>query len=63
MDRTRYTLEIFGELTKLAKKDLRICQVFSNLTDIMRRDGIDIFYAENNLLLEYLKGYNNEILQ
>lgn len=58
-DRARRLPEIFNELQKYAQKGLRVGQVFYNIKTIMGSDGIDMYYAENDLLLEYLKDYNN----
>jgi hypothetical protein len=50
IDRTEHIEEIFGYLRLFAKKDLRIAQIFENVSE-----GDDIFYMENDEFLKRLK--------
>ncbi len=47
--------EINKELERLAKNDLRIGQIFFIIGSNLKRDGKDIFFAENDKILEELK--------
>jgi hypothetical protein len=39
------------------KPDLRLGQLMSNITEVLKREGKDIFYIEDEQLLERLKEY------
>lgn len=47
--------EINEELKRLAKNDLRIGQIFSIIESKLKNDGKDIFFVENDKILEELK--------
>jgi hypothetical protein len=50
--------EFYTVICKFADKDMRIGQLFSNLSSyISTEHGIDIFYVENDELTDYLEEY------
>ena len=58
----RITKSFIRLLKKLGKKDQRIGQIFDNLNRIIEKDGKNMFYMENNELIEYLKKLYKEDL-
>ena len=43
------------------KPDLRLGQIMSNITEVLKREGKDIFYIEDEQLLERLKEYLSDV--
>jgi len=58
----KITKDFIRLLKKLGKKDQRIGQIFDNLNRIIEKDGKNMFYMENNELIEYLKKLYKEDL-
>jgi len=54
LDRTEHLEEIFNEIRKASKRDLRIGQLMECITPT----DDDIFYIENDKLLERLREFN-----
>jgi len=48
---------IFQSMKLIAKKDLRVGQMFDNVFAQIREDGRDPFYIENDIMLIYLLDY------
>ena len=47
-------------IREMSENGLRICQIMSNLFDVMAKDGCDPFYVEDSKLVEYLSKYSEE---
>lgn len=54
-DRTLLVTEIAEELQRLAKSDLRVGQIFSIIGSKLEKDRKDLFFVENDRILEELK--------
>lgn len=54
-DRTLLVTEIAEELQRLAKSDLRVGQIFSIISSKLEKDKKDLFFVENDRILEELK--------
>lgn len=57
-NREEYLEEIFEEIRKLGKQDLRVGQIFSIIKSSCEKDGKDLFFIENDKMLLQLKKLN-----
>lgn len=56
LDRTEHTKEIFEEIEKLTKQDMRIGQIFECIRTQCKQE--DLFNMENDKLLEEIKKFS-----